>query len=463
MQSRVCSDPIDPLGSAVSLAQLLDAQGLEEILASFYALFRIPVRVLGEDGDSVARSRKSSPLNDYLGQLPEARKQLADLHQRLRSGDLGESGELSLTAFTGASYHVRVIGHDGRRVGRFILGPFITPSVREAPASLEAADARLDAAHAAELLLGLPRVREDTVKAIARHLAATLDALIYAGHKALLSEYMHLSTVQENRRQLSARDEGLLAAEERLAEKGRARADFLVTALGALEAPLETILGHSEVLTRSEHVPVDQRDVVLGIRQRAAQLLGLSNRLLDFSKAESGVVARERAPIDLHSLLQRVADRLTAMAPERARDVAVSCSEDLPTPSGDAAAVEQVLMLLGENALRFADDGEINLHAQRAVDADAADGLVLLGAPPEHVEIRVSDRGIGIPDTEKERVFEPFYQAPRSADAAGRSGAGLGLAIAQRLIEAQGGTIRVEDNRPNGTSLVVTLPVSPSL
>jgi two-component system sensor histidine kinase BarA len=463
MVSRVASESLDPLGSPLSLGQLLDAQGLEEILQSFYALFRIPVRILGDDGDSVARSRKPSPLIDYLGELPEASRKLAELHQALRSLDPGESGELSFVAFTGASYHVAMIGHDGRRIGRFILGPFITPSVREAPASLAEADPHIDRARASELLLGLPRVREDTVKAIARHLAVTLDVLIFAGHRALLSEYMHLSTVQENRRQLSARDEGLLAAEERLAESGRVQAHFLVTALGALESPLETILGHSEALTRSEHVPVEQRDVVLGIRQRAAQLLGLSNRLLDFSRANSGSLALECARIDVRPLIERVAARLAALAPDRARDVAVSCAADLPSLFGDAASLEQVLMLIGENALRFAVEGEIRIVAARVLDphADEADGMVLLGGPPERVEIRVSDRGIGIPDAEKERVFEPFYQPQRAPEGASAgSGSGLGLAIAKRLIHAQGGAIRVEDNRPRGTSVIVTLPLS---
>jgi two-component system, NarL family, sensor histidine kinase BarA len=465
MHSSVASESLDPLGSAVSLAQLLDAQGLEDILQSFYALFRIPIRVLGEDGDSVARSRKPTPLNDYLGELPVARQRLAELHQLLRTQEADESGEFLHAAFTGASYHVAMIGHDGRCIGRFILGPFITPAVREAPASLGDADPRMDRERAAELLLALPRVRQDTVKAIARHLAVVLDVLIYSGHRALLSEYMHLSTVQENRRQLSARDQGLLAAEQRLAESGRVQAHFLVTALSALEAPLETILGHSEALTRSEHVPVEQRDVVLGIRQRAAQLLGLSNRLLDFSKVDSGSLALECAAVDICPLIERVASRLRALAPERAHDISVRCAAGLPPLWADAGSLEQVLMLVGENALRFALEGEISIVAARVVDSagDDADGMVLLGGPPERLELRVSDRGIGIPDAEKARVFEPFYQPPR-ADGAGApsSGVGLGLAIAKRLVKAQGGSIVVEDNSPRGTLVVVSLPLSPS-
>jgi two-component system sensor histidine kinase BarA len=463
MVSRAALTLHDPLGSPVSLAQLLDAHGVEDILGSFYALFRIPVRIIDEDGMSVARSRKPSPLNDYLGQLPGARKRLADVHLHLRSHDPGESGEFAYTAFTGASYHVAMIGHEGRRIGRFILGPFITPLVREAPAALAEADAGLDSTRARELLLALPRVREDTVKAIARHLAVTLDVLIFAGHRALLSEYMHLSTVQENQRQISARDEGLLAAEQRLAQNTRLSAAFLITVLGELRAPLESIMGQSDALGSAAADLATQRELVQAIRQRASELLGLSSRLVDFSRAASGALALRRDPVDVRALIERVAGKLSALAPEGVRRVAVACDADLPRLCGDAACLEQVLMLIGENALHFGSDGEISIAARRAVDgaSDDSDGMVLLGGPPERIELRVSDSGSGIPDNEKQRVFEPFYRAQRAAGGAPRAaGSGLGLAIVQRLIAAHGGTVRVEDNPPRGASLVVTVPAS---
>src|SRR5688572_5027294 len=90
----------DPLGAPVSLAELLDARGLEDILSSFYALFRIPARIIDEEGATLGRSRKPSPLNEYLGQLPKARQRLAEAHQYLRSHDPGEVGEFAHTAFT---------------------------------------------------------------------------------------------------------------------------------------------------------------------------------------------------------------------------------------------------------------------------------------------------------------------------------------------------------------------------
>jgi two-component system sensor histidine kinase BarA len=466
MFSKAVHNLIDPLGSPVSLGQLLDLKGLEEILASFYAVFRIPVRILDEDGTTLGRSRKPSALNEYLGTLPAARKRLGDEHQLLRQHDPSDSAEFSHTAFNGASYHVSMIGHDGRRVGRFILGPFITPAVQDVPASLGAVDSSLDLQRCRQLLLASPRVREDTIRAIARHLTTTLDVLIFAGHRALLSEFMHLSTVQENQRQLSAKDAGLQAAEERLQQTERLQADFLVTALSELRSPLESIMGHSETLTRADPANSEQRDLVLGIRQRAAQLLGLSQRLLDFTQADRSSLSLRREAIDVPALLKRVASKLSALAPERANDLSLRTDSGLPPFFGDAACVEHVLMLLGENALRFAPDGEICLHACRAAEdpSDDGDGMVLFGGPPERIEFGVSDSGIGIPDVEKGRVFEPFYQAPPPSDSGiGKAtGSGLGLATAKRLIEAHGGSIRVEDNTPRGTRFLVIVPAAGS-
>jgi signal transduction histidine kinase len=83
--------------------------------------------------------------------------------------------------------------------------------------------------------------------------------------------------------------------------------------------------------------------------------------------------------------------------------------------------------------------------------------MVLLATRRSAVEIRVADSGIGIPDAERERVFDSFYQVDSSATRQ-QGGAGLGLAIVKRLVEAHDGTIRIEANRPSGTVVVATIP-----
>src|SRR5690606_6637240 len=112
MPSRAADNPIDLLGAPVRLGELLEPSCLEDVLTSFYTLFRIPARILDLEGHTLARSRKPSALNEYLGQLPRARSRLGDEHLLLRTREPDDTGELSFTAFSGASYHVAMIGHE---------------------------------------------------------------------------------------------------------------------------------------------------------------------------------------------------------------------------------------------------------------------------------------------------------------------------------------------------------------
>jgi signal transduction histidine kinase len=449
----------DPLGAPLALAQLLDALSLEDILASFYALFRIPIRILNEDGGTLARSRKPSPLNDYLVQLPRAAQMLGELHATLRQREPDDAGEFAQKAFSGASYHVAMIGHEGRRIGRFILGPFITPDVKHAPTELLASDPGIDPARARELLLRLPRIREDTVKAIARHLAVTLDALIFSGHRALLTEYMHLSTVHENFRQSAERS---AEGGARVAPSARAAAARLLSTIShELRGPLTHLAEQTERLAAATPGGESQ-GLVREIGKRARELSTLESRLRELSQAASGALILNREPLEPRALLERVREELTFSAPERAHDLRVYCEEGLSRFFADGARLGQVLKLLGENAL-FGTDGPVLLEARRVrppevPDGELSDGLVLMGSPPPSLELRVVDSGLGIPDSEKQGVFECLYA---NSDETGYRAASskLGFAIVKPLIEAHDGMVRIEDNLPRGAVFILTLPM----
>jgi signal transduction histidine kinase len=306
----------------------------------------------------------------------------------------------------------------------------------------------------------LPRIREDTVKAIARHLAVSLDALIFAGHRALLTEYMHLSTVQENFRQTVERSSEGLA---RHAPSGRATAARLLSTIShELRAPLTRLAEQTERLA-GEVAPLgEQQGLVLGIAKQARELLTLENRLRELSQAASGALILNREPLEPRALLERVREELSCSAPERALDLRVHCEEGLSGFCADGARLGQVLKLLGENAL-FGSEGPVLLEARRVRPAEPAegelsDGFVLLGSPRPSLELRVVDCGQGIPDSEKPGIFEPLYA---NSDETGYRAAGsqLGLAIVKPVIEAHDGTVRIEDNLPRGAVFILTLPI----
>ncbi|MEM9195022.1 MAG: ATP-binding protein, partial [Myxococcota bacterium] len=136
-------------------------------------------------------------------------------------------------------------------------------------------------------------------------------------------------------------------------------------------------------------------------------------------------------------------------------------AEGLPSFSGDPVRLRQVLFNLADNALKFTpEQGEMFLRArEREVLPDASgQGMVLMALPERVLELEVADTGIGIPAEDLERVFDAFFQVDSSSTRE-HGGAGLGLSIVRRLVDAHGGSVRVESTLGEGTSFFVTLPL----
>jgi two-component system phosphate regulon sensor histidine kinase PhoR len=125
--------------------------------------------------------------------------------------------------------------------------------------------------------------------------------------------------------------------------------------------------------------------------------------------------------------------------------------------------MRQILLNLTENAVKFTPSGGIVTVSARLSTMDAEGGgedggLVLLNTKRTAIEFRVTDTGIGIPESERARVFDAFYQVDSSSTRE-QGGTGLGLSIVKRLVDGHDGQVRVDVNRPNGTVFVVQIPL----
>ena len=150
----------------------------------------------------------------------------------------------------------------------------------------------------------------------------------------------------------------------------------------------------------------------------------------------------QRVPVDPCELVQQSARRLKLQA-ERARLILdIDCEAGLPEIAADAPRIEQVLVNLIHNAIKFTPRGSIQVGAKRADEA---------------VEFSVRDTGIGIAEEDLDRIFERFY---KTNPARNKSGTGLGLAIAKHLVEAHGGHIRVESREGMGSRFYFTIPIA---
>jgi PAS domain S-box-containing protein len=276
-------------------------------------------------------------------------------------------------------------------------------------------------------------------------------------------------------RDLTARraaDAALVAAAE--AHRGRAAAEavsaakseFAATMSHEVRTPITAVLGYADLLADGIAGPLtdEQRGYVERLRLSARHLHGLVEDVLALSRIDA-----DHAPVApaVGRVGEVVAAALALVEPQ-ARQRGVELAEDLRTQAvglsywGDEARVRQILANLLANAVKFVEPrngspGRVTVSAGAATQP-AAD-VHLPGAGP-WVYVRVEDTGVGIPESQRAEIFEPFVQVGRRHDAPA-SGAGLGLTISRRLARRMGGEISVESTVGVGSAFVVWLPVAP--
>jgi two-component system OmpR family sensor kinase/two-component system sensor histidine kinase BaeS len=212
----------------------------------------------------------------------------------------------------------------------------------------------------------------------------------------------------------------------------RQRRDLLADVAHELRTPLTVIRGKLEGVLDGIY-PADEAHVAPVLAETYV-LERLVEDLRLLTLAESRQLHFERAPIDLAGLARQSASLFEAEAAERGIALKVEAEPDLPPVQADAQRTAQVIGNLVGNALRYApDDGRVEIDVRRA---------------PDGVEFCVSDNGPGVGEQDLGRMFDRFWRSEKSRSRAA-GGAGLGLAIARQLVEAQGGSITAA-NRPGG-------------
>jgi GAF domain-containing protein len=223
------------------------------------------------------------------------------------------------------------------------------------------------------------------------------------------------------------------------------KSQFLASMSHELRTPMNAVLGYTRMLLMNVYgeLPEKVRDVHGRIDKSGRHLLGLINDVLDFSKIEAGQLTLAINPYSIRDVIQAVVAGTQSLAAEKKLPLKVTAPADLPSALGDERRISQVLMNLVGNAIKFTDAGEIG------IDAAAVNGELV---------VSVSDTGPGIPETDRERIFEEFRQAENSATQR-KGGTGLGLAIAKKIVELHGGRIWVESEVGKGSTFTFSLPL----
>ena len=233
----------------------------------------------------------------------------------------------------------------------------------------------------------------------------------------------------------------------REAEVERLKSTFVAIVSHELRTPLNAILGYAEMFKEAVYGPINEKQSNMAerIMKNTQRLLGLINDLLDQAQMEAGKLTIQMASVKPTELLESLHGVMDKTASDKGLRLTSEIDDFLPEAfSGDAARLQQILVNLVNNAVKFTDQGSVHVK--------------LFYSSQHKWGIEVADTGHGIPESELAYIFDSFHQVEGSATRV-HGGFGLGLSIVKQLVGLMNGEIKVQSQLREGTTFIITLPL----
>jgi signal transduction histidine kinase len=308
-----------------------------------------------------------------------------------------------------------------------------------------------------------PRVelrRADELGMLARGFNAMAEQ-VQASHDELREQMENAQALAEELEHSNEQMEAALAeadaARDEAEAANRSKSEFLATMSHEIRTPINAILGYTDLLMMELEGPLSpgQQAQLSRIRFSSQHLTGLVDQLLDFARIEAGTLRVERRTARAGDAVRTALSVLAPQAEARGIILSAECDDDARY-TGDPQRVDQILLNLVSNAVKFTERG-----GQARLSCAIREGGLPSHDGGAWVCLRVEDTGIGIAPDQLERIFEPFVQV-ESGYTRRHEGAGLGLAISRRFARWMGGDLTVESTPGAGSAFTLWLPAAPA-